>query len=225
MSETFKLIIISAIVVSLSSPFAATPSTGAVGSGVQISPSGKALENMLDSTRVEELWLAGHHVNWKTGQPDGRPYLKKGVHTHCSAFVAAVAYRLGIYMLRPPEHPQTRLANAQVDWLQSEGSSQGWRRIDSGLEAQKQANEGFLVIAAYKTRTPEISGHIVVIRPDGKDKEMLQEEGPQVIQASTDNFSSTSLRIGFKHHPGAFERGRILFFAHAIPTERLERFR
>jgi hypothetical protein len=54
---------------------------------------------------------------------------------------------------------------------------------------------------------------------------MIQEEGPQVIQASTDNSSSTSLRTGFKHHPGAFERGRILFFAHAIAPKQLERFR
>ncbi len=188
------------------------------GSGTQITPSGKALENMLDSTRVEELWLAGHHVNWKTGLPDGRPYSKPGAHTHCSAFVAAVAYRLGIYILRPPEHSQVHLANAQVDWLKAEGNSQGWREVESGQEAQKLANEGFLVIAAYKTRNPEISGHIVVVRPDTKGKETLKEEGPQVIQASTDNFPSTNLRKGFKHHPGAFERGRIVFFAHAIPA-------
>ena len=223
MLKTSKLIVVLALALSLCRPFGATPSVDV--SVTQVSPSGKALENMLDSTRVEELWLAGLHVNWKTGLPDGRPYLKQGAHTHCSAFVAAVAYRLGIYILRPPEHSQVHLANAQVDWLKAEGNSQGWREVESGKEAQKLANEGFLVIAAYKTRNPEISGHIVVVRPDAKSKEMLREEGPQVIQAATNNFSSATLRRGFKYHPGAFEHDRIVFFAHEIPPERLKRFR
>ncbi len=225
MSETSKLIVVLVVALSLCCPFGATPSAESVGSGMRISPSGKALENMLDSMRVDELWLAGHHVNWKTGMPDGRPYLKKGAHTHCSAFVAAVADRLGIYILRPPEHSQIHLANAQVDWLRVEGNAHGWRDVGSGQEAQKQANEGFLVIAAYKTRNPEKPGHIVVVRPDAKSTEMLLEEGPQITQASTNNFSSTTLRSGFRYHPGAFEHGKIVFFSHDIPPERLERFR
>ncbi len=225
MSEQSKLIVLLVVALSLCCPFGAMPSVESVASVIQISPSGKALENMLDSMAVEKLWLAGHHVNWKTGLPDGRPYLKKGAHTHCSAFVAAVADRLGIYILRPPEHSQVHLANAQVDWLRAEGSAHGWRELESGQVAQKEANEGFLVIAAYKTRNPEISGHIVVVRPKSKSKEALQEQGPQVTQASTYNFSSTDLRRGFRYHPGAFERGRIVFFAHAIPPERLKRFR
>jgi hypothetical protein len=205
--------------------FAPTLSVQALASEMRVSPSGKALENMLDSMRVDELWLAGHHVNWKTGMPDGRPYLKKGAHTHCSAFVAAVADRLGIYILRPPEHSQIHLANAQVDWLRAEGNPNGWRELTSGQEAQKLANEGLLVVAAYKTRNPEIAGHIVVVRPYAKHTETLLEEGPQVTQASTYNLSSTTLRRGFRYHPGAFEHGKIVFFAHAIPRERLERFR
>jgi hypothetical protein len=225
MSDTSKPIVVVLVTLSLCCLFGTTPSMEALASEKQVSPYDKALENMLDSMRVEELWLAGHHINWKTGLPDGRPNLKNGAHTHCSAFVAAVAYRLGIYILRPPEHPQTLLANAQVDWLRAEGSSQGWRELESGQEAQKLANEGFLVIAAYKSRNPEKSGHIVVVRPDAKSKEMLLEEGPQVIQASTHNFSSTTLRRGFRYHRGAFERSKIVFFGHAIPHERLERFR
>ena len=220
MFKRSKLVLVLVVSLSFCFPFAAAPSV--VGSGTQISPSGKALENMLDSTRVEELWLAGQHVNWKTGLPDGRPYLKPGAHTHCSAYVAAVAYRLGVYILRPPEHSQVHLANAQVDWLQEEGPSQGWRAVESGQEAQKMANDGFLVVAAYKTRNPEISGHIVVVRPDAKSKEMIQEEGPQITQAANHNFSNTTLQRGFKYHPGAFERGKIVFFAHEIPQERLK---
>jgi hypothetical protein len=225
MSDQSKPIVALLLAVSLYCSFASTPTPRALASEMQVSPNGKALENMLDSMRVEELWLAGHHVNWKTGLPDGRPVSKKGVHSHCSAFVAAVADRLGIYILRPPEHSQIHLANAQVDWLREQGSSQGWREVESGEEAQKLANKGFFVIAAYKTRNPDKPGHIVVVRPNARSKEVFLEEGPQIAQASTYNFSSTSLRKGFRHHPGAFDRNRIVFFAHAIPPERVERFR
>ncbi len=225
MLVTPKPILVLLTAVSLLCSFSVTPSIRAFSAEPQITPSGKALRNMLDSMGVEELWLAGHHVNWKTGLPDGRPYLKRGAHTHCSAFVAAVAYKLGIYILRPPEHPQTFLANAQVDWLGAEGRSRGWQEVESGEQAQELANEGFLVIAAYKTRNPEKSGHIVVVRPDARSKEMLREDGPQVTQASTYNFSSTTLRRGFRYHPGAFEHGKIRFFSHAIPPARLDGFR
>lgn len=97
--------------------------------------------------------------------------------------------------------------------------------MKTGQQAQKLANEGYFVIAAYKTRNPEKPGHIVVVRPSKQNDERLREEGPQVIQASKQNFSSTSVREGFRYHPGAFERNEILYFAHAITPERLERFR
>ena len=59
------------------------------------------------------LWLAGERVNWESGAPvgawrDDRP------HTHCSAFVASAAKRLGIFVLRPPDHGAVLLANAQI---------------------------------------------------------------------------------------------------------------
>lgn len=225
MSAMTKPILVLVMALSLFYVFSMTPSIKTFAAEPLITPAGRALGNMLDSMRVEDLWLAGHHINWKTGLPDGRPYLKKGAHTHCSAFVAAVGYRLGIYVLRPPEHSQILLANAQVDWLGAEGRSRGWQEVESGDQAQELANEGFLVVAAYKTRDPEKSGHIVVVRPDAKSKEMLREEGPQVIQASTYNFSSTTLRRGFRYHPGAFERGKIRFFSHAILPARLDGFR
>jgi hypothetical protein len=225
MFKTAKLALLPLMTLLLFYCSTVTQSTEVFAAELPVFKQGKALENMLDSMRVEELWLAGHHVDWKTGLPDGRPYLRKGAHTHCSAFVAAVAYRLGIYILRPPQHSQIHLANAQVDWLQTGGSSKGWRDVESGQEAQKLANEGFLVVAAYRTRSPEKSGHIVVVRPSSKSREKLREEGPQIIQASTYNFRSANLRRGFKYHRGAFERNRIRFFAHAVPPERLEGFR
>ena len=40
--------------------------------------------------------------------------------THCSAFVASFSKQLGVYMLRPPDHSPTLLANAQMRWLSCE---------------------------------------------------------------------------------------------------------
>jgi hypothetical protein len=223
MSETPKLILVFLITLSLFYSFSVPRGAEAFSTELRVSSAGKALARMLDSMRVEDLWLAGHHIDWRTGLPDGRPYVHKGAHTHCSAFVAAVAYRLGIYILRPPSHPQTLLANAQVDWLNTEGRSFGWRKVESAQRAQEHANEGFLVVAAYKNPNPEKSGHIAVVRPYAKGEEALREEGPQVIQAATNNLSSTTLRRGFRYHRGAFEDGKIVFFAHAVNLARLHK--
>jgi len=90
-----------------------------------IDANGVRLERFLDGTRVESLWPAGKHVSWETGIPDGKPEHGDGKHTHCSVFVAAVAQRLGIYILRPPEHGQVLLANAQYEWLSGRGAREG----------------------------------------------------------------------------------------------------
>src|SRR5689334_14461426 len=82
---------------------------------VPIAPAAKTLIRRIDSLDVENHWPAGVHVKWETGVPDGRPESGSGKHTHCSAFVAAAARELGIYILRPPEHPQLLLANAQYE--------------------------------------------------------------------------------------------------------------
>ena len=56
--------------------------------------------------------------------------------THCSAFAASEAEKLGIYLLHPPEHSATLLANAQQEWLFGAGTNQGWFLVQSPLEAQ-----------------------------------------------------------------------------------------
>jgi len=186
-----------------------------------VTPEGQALSVFLDSLRVEELWQASRRVNWLTGEPktgllnDGKP------HTHCSAFVAAAAYQLDIYILRPPDHSETLLANAQFDWLGQEGKLGGWLELGSGVKAQVFANRGFLVVAVYKSRKADASGHIVIVRPEHKDEELILKEGPQIIQAGLKNYRSTSLHEGFKQHPPAFKPGKIRFFAHAVDPTRL----
>src|SRR5262245_41831848 len=100
--------IFAALVVSSATLFAAP----------EITPEGRHLAEVLDSMHVEEHWIAGAIVDWRTGDPTGQP-LKAGdtgKHTHCSQFTAAACEKLGIYILRPPEHSAVLLANAQFEW-------------------------------------------------------------------------------------------------------------
>lgn len=182
-----------------------------------VTPAGERLMAKLDSMNVESLWLAGEHVNWETGEPDkGAGNEGPGDHSHCSAFAAAAAKRLGIYLLRPPEHGQLLLANAQADWLASEvGSQTGWRSVADMREAQRLANQGYLVLALYQNPDPRVSGHIAIVRPSVKSAAALQENGPEMIQAGEHNYTKISARVGFEHHTGAWPDG-IHYYAHAI---------
>jgi len=181
-----------------------------------ITADGARLASFLDGTRVEELWPAGVHVAWETGVPDGRPEKTPGKHTHCSAFVAAAAKRLGVYILRPPEHGQVLLANAQYDWLAGEGAARGWREVRGGREAQESANRGLLVVATYRNRSDDKPGHIAIVRPSGKSPAQIGAEGPQITQAGGTNYLSTTLRQGFAGHPAAFGRREVRYYAHAV---------
>src|SRR5580704_8314162 len=78
----------------------------------EITPAGKKMSEFLDGMHVEQLWLSGQQVDWRSGEPNGRVFATAKGHTHCSAFAAAVAVRLGIYLLHPPEHSAMLLANA-----------------------------------------------------------------------------------------------------------------
>lgn len=86
---------------------------------------GERLRVFLDGSHVETRWIAGYHVIWQTGQRNGPPQGDPAHHTHCSAYAAAVALDLDIYLLRPPHHGQERLANAQVEWLGGSGNYSG----------------------------------------------------------------------------------------------------
>jgi hypothetical protein len=166
----------------------------------EITPKGHELARFFDGLDVERHWLAGTHVNWRTGDRDS----DRHASTHCSAFVASACERLGVYILRPPEHPQVLLANAQFEWLRTDGKQRGWHAVKSPLEAQRLANEGHLVVAAYRNPDPKKSGHVAFVRPSAKRERLIESEGPQVIQAGASNYTSTSLKNGFRHHPDAW---------------------
>ena len=97
-----------------------------------ISDGGERLRVFLDGTHVETRWIADYHVIWQTGQRNGPAEGDPAHHTHCSAYVAAAALYLDIYILRPPNHPQLRLANAQVDWLGGVGTESGPTAVEAG---------------------------------------------------------------------------------------------
>ncbi len=189
-----------------------------------ISAEGERLVQFLDSMEVEKHWIAGAIVEWRTGEPTGKPITDNGRHTHCSQFAAAACSRLGIYILRPPEHSAVLLANAQADWLLSdEGKAKGWSAVKDGLAAQELANKGVLVVAIYKNHNPKNSGHIAVVRPSSKSDAEIKAEGPQITQAGGTNRNDAPLKAGFRNHPQAFEKNEIRYYSHAVDfTQRVK---
>ncbi|MEJ0017254.1 MAG: hypothetical protein WDN25_11935 [Acetobacteraceae bacterium] len=184
-----------------------------------VTPQGERLAQFLDGSDVMQRWQSGWHVDWRTGAADrttpGGPQAK----THCSAFVAAMAERLGIYVLRPPEHPQNLLANAQMRWLRDHGTEHGWRSLPAAADAQAAANRGQLVLEAFENPDPHRPGHIAIVRPSGKTRAELDRDGPQETQAGERNALRTTTQDGFRHHKGAWTpggSGGLRYYAHAV---------
>ncbi len=185
-----------------------------------ITADGAKLAKLLDASGVDHLWLSAQHVIWQTGEQDpARPGGTKH-NTHCSAFAAAMAERAGVYLLRPPEHNQNLLANAQMTWLQSSaGAEDGWRPVATPTDAQAAANRGELVVAVYQNPDPDRPGHIAVLRPSEKTQAELDADGPEEAQAGSRNWLSTNVAQGFHGHHGAWlpgGTGAIRFFAHTV---------
>jgi len=181
-----------------------------------ITPAGERLTRFLDGSGVDHLWLAKSRVDWSTGEarPGEAPKA-----THCSAFVGAMTVRLGMYVLRPPEHSQELLANAQLRWLRDSGAASGWRSLPDPVAAQTAANRGDLVLEAFENPNSAKPGHIAIVRPSQQSLETLQREGPRETQAGETNSFNTSTKSGFRHHPGAWVpegQGGIRYYAHAV---------
>ncbi len=185
-----------------------------------ITDNGKRLIQLLEDSQVEVLWQKGYRINWETGESIGPS--KKSTSTHCSAFAAAFAKKEGIYLLRPPEHKTHLLANAQFEWLQTkDAANNGWVELKTVLEAQNEANNGNLVIAAYKNEDDSKPGHIAIIRPALKTVKQIETEGPQITQAGSTNYSSVSLKVGFRQHPKAWPNG-VRFYMNQIKRNELK---
>jgi hypothetical protein len=195
---------------------AATIGVGRADDTAVISPKGLWLAAQLDALSVESKWIAGAHIDWETGLPNGRPETRPGRHTHCSAFVASAAKTLGVYILRPPEHGQVLLANAQNEWLAGAGADQGWRPVTSALEAQSLANSGVLVVASYHAHRDDKPGHIAIVRPSVVTAEDIAAGGPTLIQAGSLNSAAIPAKQGFAGHIHAWRDNEIAYYAHDI---------
>ena len=174
------------------------------------------LTAFLDGLQVESRWPAGVHVDWETGLPDGKVEHFEGRHTHCSAFVASAAKQLGVYILRPPDHGQALLANAQFEWLRDKGAASGWFAIADGYDAQRAANRGYLVVASFENPDAQKPGHIAIVRPSGRSRDSLLTDGPSIVMAGEHNYDSTTVRNGFANHPGAWTDGEIRYWGHDV---------
>lgn len=189
---------------------------------VSIPEKGIALSKILDDMHVDKKWLSSvENIDWQTGDIKKEKDTKHAVsdkktHTHCSSFVASACEKLGVYILRPPEHPTVMLSNAQYIWLLEVGPSKGWTQVFLPTEAQELANQGNIVVAVWKNPDIEKPGHIVIVRPSEKSESLIISDGPDIIQAGQKNYNNTTLKEGFKQHKGAFENSEILFFSHPI---------
>ncbi|WP_156876864.1 hypothetical protein [Paludibacterium yongneupense] len=180
-----------------------------------VTPQGHELDRILDGFDLDTLWQAGSRVNWATGVALGPSHRPGG--THCSAFAAAAAQRLGVYLLRPPAHSAVLLANAQYDWLGGDaGRAAGWREVDGALAAQEAANLGSLVVAVYRNHHNDHPGHIAIVRPAELDDTRVARVGPDVIQAGRNNYRRVALAQGFLWHPAAWRRHEVRFFSHPV---------
>ena len=182
---------------------------------------GKELKKFYLSLNVENLWIAGSHINWETGVAD-KPDATAGDHTHCSAFVASACKQMGVYILRPPEHGQILLANAQYDWLKTkEAEKKGWMPVTGDsrrsiyVNAQKLANGGKVVVAVIKNPDTKKPGHTALVMPKEADENTLEENGPSLIMAGKHNFNLISLKNGFKSHLTSWPENEILFFVNS----------
>jgi hypothetical protein len=190
-----------------------------------VTPAGEKLAKFLDATDVEHLWLPHEYVDWKTGEPATKPTRGMVKASHCSAYAAAVADRLGVYLLRPPAHGQGLLANAQYTWLgKDEGTAKGWKPVKTPEEAQADANGGQLVVVVFKAPDPKEPGHIAVVHPAVKTTAELEDQGPDITQAGAENHAETTVSVGFSHHPGAWDATGhgVKFFAHAVAPDGID---
>lgn len=183
---------------------------------LRISRCGSDLKEFYLNLDVMHKWQAGQHINWETGLPDN-PGAATGIKTHCSAFVAAACKNQNIYILRPPQHRQELLANAQFDWLISSAARDyGWKQIKTDIlyQAQRLANDGYLVLICAKNTDRHKPGHIAMVMPANISLSQLHSSGPVLIQASGKNSIDAQFKNSFRRHIVSWDpfEGEIVFF-------------
>jgi hypothetical protein len=190
---------------------AVAPPVIGIDRGLPLSGEGEALAKLLDSIQVESHWLAYQEVDWKTGTPVAGA--ARGPASNGGAFVAAVCDRLMVSL--PASEAQDFLPANQIDWLLNVGKMKGWVKVGE-VESQVLANQGWVVIAAWKNMAPagkrEISGQMAIVRPDRDPVSELASRGPRVILAGAQNHNSIALKDAFP--PAAWSNQEVVYLAH-----------
>jgi hypothetical protein len=182
---------------------------------------GEKLKQFYQSLNVETHWVAGQHIDWETGEPSDRDDTHN-LKTHSAAFVAAACEKLKIVILRPPEHGQDLLSNAQFDWLSTSAAvAQAWKHIPGDnryAQAQDLANKGFVVVAVVKNSDEHKPGHVALVNPAVITDKELAENGPLIIMAGAKNYSSISLKAGFKGFYSKWPENQVEFYYYENPV-------
>ncbi len=129
------------------------------------------------------------------------------VQTFCNRFVHDATKKLGA-----PIPLSVREPSGQVKWLKANdmhgwlsNSSNGWRGV-SAAEAQRLANEGRPVVAAWQNPNPKGHGHIAMVRPGAYST----HDGPRITHAGAAPANDTTVARGF----GRSRMGAVRYFYH-----------
>ncbi|CAN5115878.1 hypothetical protein BH11PLA2_BH11PLA2_37790 [soil metagenome] len=131
-----------------------------------------------DAPKLTATALANREKIDKVFDKYTEKYAPKDGKTYCNVFASLCTEELGAKV------PQ-KLANLQYAWLLKEGKDAGWKEVKPE-EAQKQANEGAIVVASWKNPDPAKHGHIAVVRPYA-DHAFSIEKGPRISQFGSNN--------------------------------------
>jgi outer membrane biosynthesis protein TonB len=179
--------------------------------GLPMSPAGSSLAVQLDRMDVEHHWLPGQRVDWRTGNAmeSGQP----SPASNAGGFVAAVCAQFKLPM--PSPAGDNLLPGRQYDWLVSDGLKKGWIEVGA-LEAQLLANQGWVVIAAWKDAgaggDQSLTGQTAIVRPTRKPAAEITPNGPRVVEAGVHNHNDISLKDGFP--PKAWTSKQVVYLAH-----------
>ena len=110
------------------------------GQGIPISRAGAILAGRLDAMDVENHWLPGQNVSWRTGNAvDDEP----GPANNGCAFVAAVCKRFRVALAEPA--PDNLFPESQIDWLVNEGTgAAGWPSTATSKRSSWRTRAGWL---------------------------------------------------------------------------------
>lgn len=192
---------------------------------IGINFNGTQLLNSYSNFNILMRWISVNQVNWFTGQKIYSPdTVNFPVGSHAGAFVAAVANRFDMYILRPPVNTQANLAYNQATWFQESSSAYGWTEIiATGMEniyvlAQNAANQGNVVVSSYQN-TENGEAHTNIILPSFSITQAdLETNGPNCLNVGAINYNQQTLKICYQEFMDAFDENMIKFYQNSIPT-------